>query len=302
MIERRPPKEGNDDEARRTRFQNEMIGFDLIYNRLKRHLSERERAHAESNDSIAAPDEWARVFAVDFDSMRKQHELLKKQRKSERPGKEDFSLARIAENKSKKSKAARDRRESLQERLSHAELDLTPNLDRLIEDYKLHQLRPHRVFVSDTEKKDGEKVASHWAYVESDDPIFWRALLEVFCRLEYAERGAPEFWSQRRYFELACDAFFLRNQLPRWSKSAAAKALAQHKILRKKYVEPSRADNPRQERKSVRGASGIERRLAELEGWIGGLDDRGMIALSEKDPSLFKEVFDRSLRFFTNIA
>lgn len=267
-----------------------MKDFAIVYQQIARSLTNSEAAF--DPDAIV-PGEWARTFDIDFESLRAQESL----------GKPHIKNLETSAAKAQTTSRSTGNRKSLEERF-HRPTEVTRQAIRaVIEHYELHNFRPRRLLdlgkiPTDAHLAEGllakEPPANAWSRVTTDDPIFWRTLLEIFCRTFDVGSGAPQFWSKRKYFELACDAVLLREKLPKWSKSEAAQHLARNKPYSQKYVEP-RAISARTERTKARGSTGIARRLSELEEWIGSLDAEGLGRLRQKDRALFDDVFNRAL-------
>ena len=274
------------------RLDDEMKDFAIVYQQIARSLTNSEAAF--DPDAIV-PGEWARAFDIDFEPLRAQ----------ESPGKPHIKNKNAETSAAKAQTTTRStgNRKSLEERF-HRPTEVTRQAIRaVIEHYELHNFRPRRLLdlgkiPTDAHLAEGllakEPPANAWSRVTTDDPIFWRTLLEIFCRTFDVGSGAPQFWSKRKYFELACDAALLREKLPKWSKSEAAQHLARNKPYSQKYVDP-RAISARAERNKVRGSAGIFRRLSELEEWIGSLDAEGLGRLRQKDRALFDDVFNRAV-------
>ena len=270
------------------RLDDEMQDFGLIYHQIARSLVE-----TTPDDDVIVPGDWERAFDVEFESFRR----------GAKAGEVDSSSGVSRPSGTRGKTASGGNRKALQQRFPRP-TEITPRAIRaVIQHYELYDFRPRRSLSLGKVPKEirpaeglirGEPPEGAWHHVDTSDPIFWRTLLEIFCRTLAVEEGAPEFWNKRRYFELACDAVMLRDELPRWSKAEAARYLARHKSLREKYVEP-RADSARIERNEPRGSAGIARRLSELEEWIGSLDVKGLGRLRQKDQALFDDVFGRRL-------
>jgi hypothetical protein len=273
------------------RLDDEMQDFSIVYQQIARSLTN----PATLDEDTIVPSEWERAFDIDFQSLRFQ----------ERPGRPcpGSGQAGPSATKIEKPASSSKRPKSLEQRF-HQPTEITRQAIRaVIKHYQLYDFRPRRLLNMrkvpiDIRLAEGllssEPPIDAWSRVTTDDPIFWRTLLEIFCRAFDAGGGAPEFWNKRKYFELACDAVMIREKLSNWSKAEAAKFLSKNKPYSQKYVE-SRANNARIERNKIRGSAGIARRLSELEKWIGTLNVEGLGRLREKDRALFDDVFNRAL-------
>lgn len=265
------------------RLDDEMQNFQIIYKQISASIKVPESL----NDDIGVPSEWARAFDIDIEALR--------------PRKMPNGDVRPPEQIVAKSAYAKGRRKTLEERF-HKPKEFTSDAVRaVIQKYDFGI--PHRVLNMNkisgkisigTEFLVTEPPSDAWLPFDRDDPVFWRTLLEILCRTFDVENSAPEFWTKRKYFQLACDAFFVRQTLPSWSKTAGATYLAKTKPYSENYVD-KRANTAREERSKVRGSTGIARRLAELEEWIGGFDVEGLRNLRDKDRHLFDDVFNRAI-------
>lgn len=267
-----------------------MQNFAIVYEQIARNLSLPE----ELDDDVVVPSEWARSFDIDFESLR-----FPDKTGMPKPG----SDIEPSGSKVGKATSSAGKRRSLEDRFPWPTGVTRDAIRAVIKNYQLYDFRPRQALhmgkvPMDMRLAEGllssEPPLEAWLRVDRGDPIFWRTLLEIFCRTFDVEDGAPEFWSKRKYFELACDAVFIREKLPKWSKAEAANYLARNKPYSPKYVE-TRAHMARFERSKVRGSAGIARRLAELEEWIGSLDAEGLGQLRQKDRALFDDVFHRAL-------
>ncbi|NGX99247.1 MAG: hypothetical protein G4V63_29835 [Candidatus Afipia apatlaquensis] len=265
------------------RLDDEMQNFQVIYKQISASIEVPE----SRNEDTIVPSEWARAFDIDIEALRSRT----------MPNGDVQQPQEVA----KKSAYSKGRRKSLEERF-HRPREFTSDAVRsVIKNYDFG--RPRRALnmnkiPAEIRMVEGfletEPPSDAWLPFDRDDPVFWRTLLEIFCRTFDVENSTPEFWTKRKYFELACDAFFLRQALPKWSKAAAATHLAKTKPYSKNYVD-QRANMAREERSKARGAAGIARRLAELEDWIGGFDVEGLRNLRDKDHHLFDDVFNRAV-------
>ncbi|UPT96452.1 hypothetical protein J4G48_0046890 [Bradyrhizobium barranii subsp. apii] len=116
-----------------------------------------------------------------------------------------------------------------------------------------------------------------------DDPIFWRALLEVFCRAFISTPG-QRTWKLEDYIELAFDLDEIRRESPaaRWKAKSA-----KEKLRRRPYVE-----RYKKEKLGIVGEDRI-RRITDL---IGPMDDGALERLKKLFPEPFFEVDDRRWR------
>jgi hypothetical protein len=113
------------------------------------------------------------------------------------------------------------------------------------------------------------------------DPIFWRALLEVFCRAFNAQQGRRP-WTLEMTIELAFDMNEIRLTLPNrlWNKDAV------QKVLRTKL--------PYTERYPARGSlAGVgEDRIQAITDLIGPIDYEALKRLRDLFPDAFFKVAD----------
>lgn len=88
---------------------------------------------------------------------------------------------------------------------------------------------------------DLEKLATRLR-PNNDDPIFWRSLLEIFCRAFVATQG-PDPWSLAQTIDLAFDLDEIRRTLPDgvWNGKMVREALRETERYRTKYPATSSA-------------------------------------------------------------
>lgn len=122
---------------------------------------------------------------------------------------------------------------------------------------------------------------------ESDDPIFWRALLEVFCRAFTASRGRPP-WSIKQIIDLAFDMDDIRrrNRTKELEVSDFCEALRQGE-----YTEIYPKSTSAAEQASVG-----EDRIRQVIKIIGPMDKAALCRLKAIFPEEFDEAADRRLR------
>ncbi|MCK1297527.1 hypothetical protein IVB33_30275 [Bradyrhizobium sp. 24] len=123
---------------------------------------------------------------------------------------------------------------------------------------------------------------------EHDDPIFWRTLLEVFCRAFTAARGRSP-WPLSRMIELAFDLNDIRNGDPdkRWTVHDFCEVLRKDKEYVRVYGNHS----------SAAGQSGVgEDRVKQILKLIGPMDDGALRRLRDLFPDEFYKGSDRHLR------
>jgi hypothetical protein len=78
--------------------------------------------------------------------------------------------------------------------------------------------------------------------VDSLDPVFWRALIEVFTRTLLTSSGAPKKWVTEDFIELACDIITVKQQsAKKLSKVALANELLKgNKLFLRNYKKEGR--------------------------------------------------------------
>ena len=116
---------------------------------------------------------------------------------------------------------------------------------------------------------------------DHSDPIFYRTLLEIFCRAFVASSG-PKPWTLPQWIELAIDLDEIRSGLrnARWNKDAALKVLQGSEPYVKKYP---RSDNQ----------AGVgEDRVQKITDLIGPMDDEALDRLKKLFPDEFFKVAD----------
>jgi hypothetical protein len=123
---------------------------------------------------------------------------------------------------------------------------------------------------------------------EYDDPIFWRALLEILCRAFTASKGRPP-WPVNKLIVLAFDLDAIRRDDPNksWTISDFQKVLGTNK----KYLNfcPKNASAADQ----VGVGEELIKRIVKL---IGPMDDGALGRLKKLFPKEFDEGFDQYLR------
>jgi hypothetical protein len=114
---------------------------------------------------------------------------------------------------------------------------------------------------------------------DHSDPIFWRTLLEIFCRAFISSQG-PGPWPLTKTIELAFDLDEIRRTLPnaRWNADAARKALR-----KKPYITKYQGSN------SKGGAVG-EDRIRPITKLIGPMNDEALARLEAIFPEAFYKV------------
>lgn len=122
---------------------------------------------------------------------------------------------------------------------------------------------------------------------ESDDPVFWRAVIEVLCRAFTASRGQPP-WSLERMIELAFDMDDIRRRDPKkeWGVSDFHKALQQGEYI-KIY---------RKNESAAQLASVGEDRIKQIIKIIGPMDKGALSRLKAIFPEEFDKGADKHLR------
>jgi hypothetical protein len=111
----------------------------------------------------------------------------------------------------------------------------------------------------------------------SVDPIFWRALLEIFCR---AFITANRTWTLEQTIDLAFDLDEIRRTLPgaRWNKRKVRKIVNTSKQYASKYPGTSHQ-------------AGVgEDRIQEITDDIGPMDDGALDRLEAMFPKLYAKV------------
>ncbi|UPK26736.1 hypothetical protein [Bradyrhizobium sp. 195] len=123
---------------------------------------------------------------------------------------------------------------------------------------------------------------------EHDDPIFWRTLLEIFCRAFTAPRGRPP-WPIGKMIELAFDLNDIKSTRPdkKWTISDFCEVLKTDKRYIRVYSKYSSAGDQ----------SGIgEDRIKQIFKLIGSMDDNSLRRLRDLFPDEFYKGADRHLR------
>jgi hypothetical protein len=118
---------------------------------------------------------------------------------------------------------------------------------------------------------------------EYDDPIFWRALLEVFCRAFTASKGRPP-WPVNKLIVLAFDMDAIRRDEPKkvWTIDDFHEVLGTKKYLK---FYPKNA--------SATDQIGVGRdRIKQILQLIGPMDDGALGRLKKLFPKEFDEGFD----------
>lgn len=93
---------------------------------------------------------------------------------------------------------------------------------------------------------------------DRSDPIFWRTMLEIFCRAYIGQPGRPA-WGDDEYLQLAIDLNWICIEAlnKNWDVEKARKHLNEDKAFRERYPSGSRL-----------GAVGAKR-ITQLERWAG---------------------------------
>lgn len=171
---------------------------------------------------------------------------------------------------------------------------------RTVRDLEIHKLPLGPLLIEDSRGwvaldlglLPSEKVVSPGEYdgfarrlkPERDDPFFWRALIEFFCRVYVAKKG-PKPWPLIKKIDLAFDLDEIRRTLPDkvWNEKEVRKQLNEKKEYTKKY--------PRA--RSAAGQAGVgEDRIREITAEIGPMDNQALNRLKRLYPDEFFMVAD----------
>ena len=115
--------------------------------------------------------------------------------------------------------------------------------------------------------------------VDRSDAIFWRTLLEIFCRSFTPARGRRP-WTLQNYIHLALDLHeILQTKLKNsWDPSKALHILETQVPYKDRY------------KGGPANAAVGEDRIEKLEKWIGPIDDRLTERVAARNPDAFLEV------------
>jgi hypothetical protein len=117
---------------------------------------------------------------------------------------------------------------------------------------------------------------------DRSDAIFWRTLLEIFCRAYAPPRGRPA-WSLSDSIHLVFDLDeILRKELRgRWDKTQVLRTLTSSEPYKQRYPD------------GVSYEKNMSAKIDAIEEWVGPFDSGMLERLSYNNPDAFWEIFEQ---------
>lgn len=254
------------DKTFKQRVFEEAASFAEIYEYFREDLEAWQHEHS------SVGSDWQHLFAVPLNGT-EAHEPA------------DRKAARIEWKVPHKHDAVRKTADQLGELMRVG--PIVTNDDRISTALDMEFLFPNDIAPGSGNGLAGVGNLAHRLKPENDDPVFWRALMEVLCRAFTASKGQPP-WSLQQMIELAFDMDDIRRGTP----TKQLKVSDYHQALQDQDYIAIYSRNA----SATEHARVGKDRIKQVMKLIGPMDKRALSRLKAIFPEEFEKGAERHLR------
>lgn len=120
--------------------------------------------------------------------------------------------------------------------------------------------------------------------VDRSDPLFWRTLLEIFCKCLVTGPGRSKYWTRKRIIELALDAEEVCLSIGKDTASAIALYMSKNEPYKSRFAEHNK-----------KNGNGIRSALGRVKGIAGSFGQGFFERLVKAEPHLVVEVIEERI-------